>query len=229
MSGVSIKYGNVAPEAKENFVPTATDVLPFVELAELQQYNLTFPNFTNPCDEYSMVLDGKALFLPSNTKSANLGLWSEQISNADGRFAEPIVLRLKANGQYSSAGLTLNFDQANNIFPTEINVQWMRNSEVLNDADFYPDSSSFFCDLAVQNYDEVVITFLALNMPLNRLKLHSIDYGYGTIFYGGELRNAKVIQEIDPISTEISINTVDFTLESKTNRNYDFKRASLCQ
>ena len=61
-------------------------------------------------------------------------------------------------------------------------------------------------------------------MPYNRLKLRVIDYGYGTFFYGNELRNVNLIQEIDPISTEISINTVDFTLDSKSDIIYSFQK-----
>jgi hypothetical protein len=60
-------------------------------------------------------------------------------------------------------------------------------------------------------------------MPKNRLKLRVIDYGYGTFFYGDELRGVKLIQEIDPISTQISINTADFTLDSKTDMEYSFQ------
>ena len=45
--GVAIKYGDGAPEAKENFVPTASES-EFDTLAQLQQYNLNFPNYANP-------------------------------------------------------------------------------------------------------------------------------------------------------------------------------------
>ena len=60
-------------------------------------------------------------------------------------------------------------------------------------------------------------------MPQNRLKLRAIDYGYGVVFYGDELRNVKLIQEIDPISSQISINTADFTLDSRADTNYSFQ------
>jgi hypothetical protein len=60
-------------------------------------------------------------------------------------------------------------------------------------------------------------------MPYNRLKLRSIEYGMRLIFYGDELRKAKIIQEIDPLSTKISINTCDFTLDSKKNIEFSFE------
>lgn len=225
--GVAIKYGDVAPGAKENFDIKASDSTGFFYKAQLQQYNLNFPNYGNPCELYSVVLDGTATPFPSAPETANLGLWSNSISNDDGTFTIPIVLTLTSKGQYSSQGLTFTFDTYNQIHPTQINIHWWRDvGETFTDLgeeDFYPDNAFYFCRRRVENYNRVVITFTALNMPKNRLKLRAIDYGYGTYFYGNELRNVKLIQEIDPISSEISINTCDFTLDSKSDMDYLFQ------
>ena len=224
--GVAIRYGDVAPEAKENFVPTASESQ-FDTLSQLQQYNLDFPNYANPCELYQTVLDGTAQAFPSVPEQANLGLWSEQISNDDGTFTEPIVLELESVGQYSSQGLTLTFDTYNGIFATRLSIKWLRITDegitTLDEKEFTPTSAFYFCRNQVENYNKVVITFYSLNMPKNRLKLRVIDYGYGTFFYGDELREVKLIQEIDPISSEISINTADFTLDSKTDMEYSFQ------
>ena len=224
--GVAIRYGDVAPEAKENFYPESSEQA-FDTLAQLQQYNLNFPNYANPCELYSVVLDGTASAFPSVPENANLGLWSEQISNDDGTFTEPIVLELESVGQYSSQGLTLTFDTYNGIFSTKVGIKWLRITgegiTTLDEKEFTPDNAFYFCRNFVENYNKVVITFYSLNMPKNRLKLRVIDYGYGTIFYGDELRGVKLIQEIDPISTQISINTADFTLDSKSDMEYSFQ------
>ena len=224
--GVEIRYGDVAPEAKENFVPTASES-EFDTLAQLQQYNLGFPNYANPCELYQTVLDGTAQAFPSVPENANLGLWSEQISNDDGIFTEPIVLELESVGQYSSQGLTLTFDTYNGIFATRLSIKWLRITDegitTLDEKEYTPDNAFYFCRNFVKNYNKVVITFYSLNMPKNRLKLRVIDYGYGTFFYGDELRGVKLIQEIDPISTQISINTADFTLDSKSDMEYSFQ------
>ena len=224
--GVEIRYGDVAPEAKENFVPTASES-EFDTLAQLQQYNLGFPNYANPCELYQTVLDGTATAFPSVPEQANLGLWSEQISNDDGTFTEPIVLELESVGQYSSQGLNLTFDTYNGIFATRLSIKWLRITDegitTIDEKEYNPDNAFYFCRNFVKNYNKVVITFYSLNMPKNRLKLRVIDYGYGTFFYGEELRGVKLIQEIDPISTQISINTADFTLDSKSDMEYSFQ------
>lgn len=220
--GVSIKYGDVAPEAKENFDTEASES-EFGTVSQLKQYNIDFPNYSNPCELYQTVLDGTALAFPSNPEAEKMGLWSEQISNEDGTFDEPIVLTLTAKENYSSQGLTLTFDNYNNIYSNYLNIKWYRENELIENDDFYPNGAFYFCHKKVNAYNKVIITFYSLNMPKNRLKLRAIDYGYGTVFYGNELRNTKVIQEIDPISSEISINTVDFVLDSKSNIDYSFQ------
>lgn len=221
--GVKIQYGDVAPEAKENFAPSVSNKEDFVDLAQLQKYNLQFQNYANPCEYGSVLLDSSTSAFPAYPDTQNMGLWSSQISGDDGNFSTPIVLTLESSGQYSSQGLTFTFDTFNSIFCNELNIKWYRNGELIENSDFQPNSAFYFCRKKVENFDKLVITFSKLNMPYNRLKLRAIDYGYGTFFYGNELRNVKVIQEIDPISSEIAIGTVDFTLNSKSDMEYSFQ------
>lgn len=220
--GVAIKYGDVAVGAKENFVPTASESK-FDTLSQILSYSSTFENYANPCELYQTVLDGSQKALPSSITSENLGMWSVQVSDQNGKFMNDIVLTLKANEQYSSQGITITFDIENNVFCTDLFISWKRGGAVLTSSAFQPNSSFYFCSKKVENFDEIQITFKKINMPYNRLKIHSIDFGYGKIFYGDELRSVKVIQEVDPISTQISINTLDFTLDSKSDIDYNFQ------
>lgn len=226
-NGVSIYYGDIAPGAKENFAPSMVDKESFVQLNQLNQNGLFFPNYGNPCELYSVVLDGRTKVFPSYPETKNMGIWSEQISDENGVFENPITLTLQAKEQYSSQGFTFTFDTYNNIYPTRIHVEWFREidgvAESLDSFDFEPDSAKYFAHHRVDYYNKVVITFLSLNMPKNRLKLREIDYGYGTIFYGDELRSTKILQEIDPISSEISVNTADFVLDSHRGIDYSFQ------
>lgn len=225
--GVEIVYGNVAVGAKENFVAKTADKADFVKLEELQYLNLDIKNYANPCEKYSVLLDGNAEAFPSDTENKDFGLWSESISDDNGDFQDPIVLELTSHNLYTSQGLTFTFDTFNNIFPLRMGIVWYRVIDGVEDRlgtkVFYPDSSVYFCYNLVENYNKVEIHFLKLNMPQNRLKLVSIDYGHGTIFTGDELRNIKTIQEINPISSEITINTTDFTLDSRSNVEYSFQ------
>lgn len=220
---VAIQYGDVAPGAKENFEPSVSSEMSFSKVEQLKLYNLSFPNYGNPCEQYSVPLDGNTVLLPDDTSNANIGLWSEEMTDANGDFTNPVVLTLTSEGQYTSQGLTLTFDRENNIFCTDLNIKWYRNNQLISNADFEPDSAFYYCDNRVENYDKVVITFYSLNMPYNRLKLKAVDYGYGTVFGADQLKAVKITQSINTASTTISINTCDFTLTSNSDMQYDFQ------
>lgn len=224
MRGIKINYGGVAVGAKENFVPNTTDKADFVNLNDLMQESTSFINYGNPCDLYSVALDGNTVGIPQDTESANIGWWSQQISNANGVFANPIILTLSASdSHYNSSGISLTFDTYNNVYPISLNIKWYDNDTLLADSDFSPDSAFYFCSKKVEGYNRIVIQFNSLNMPFNRLKVRAIDYGMKITFYGDELKSAKIIQEIDPLSSQISINTCDFVIKSKRKIEYSFQ------
>jgi hypothetical protein len=172
-----------------------------------------------------VVLDGSGVPFPANPQGQNMGFVSNVLSGEDKTFGEdvPIALELVSQGQYTSQGFTLTFDTEQNTFPTAMTISWYRGETLLDKREFFPDAPVYFCQNKVENYNRVIFEFWSLNMPLTRLRLRSIDYGYGTVFRGADLRSVKLIQELDPISTEISINTVDFTLDSHTNIDYSFQ------
>lgn len=219
MKKLLIKYGDVAVGAREDFSPSSNDRAYFTNFDEIKQ-NISFPKYTNPCELYSTALDGSCLFIPEFKR---LGWWSDQISRDDGTFESPIVMTATAQELYSSIGITLIFDEENNLYANDINIKWYRDDELLSDKYFTPDSANYFCANRVDYYNKIVVTFYQINMPKNRLKLHGIEYGYGAEFYGDELRNVKVIQEMAPLSDEIAINTVDFDLISNRDIEFSFQ------
>lgn len=231
MKGVAITYGDIAPEAKENFEPTASEQ-EFDTLGNLKRYNMQLYNYASPCEFGQTLLDGSAVALPSDPNTANIGLWSKQLPeqsfDKDKPFKTPVKLTLESEGQYSSQGITFTFDTFNNVYPTKLTIQWMRVTstgieDLSGEVEFYPDASLYFCRNQVDNFNKLVVKFYSLNIYENRLKVEAIDFGYGTVFYGDELRNVSLSQSIDPISSEIKINTCDFTLDSHSDIVYSFQ------
>lgn len=223
-NGVAIKYGDIALGAKENFEPSMGAIEPFSDISILQKNNISFKNYGNPIEKYSVLLDGSVLPFPSNTMGQRFGVWSDVISGEDGYFENPLVLSFQATELFTSSGITLTFDEEEEIYPIDVNVSWWRGDEKIAEGKFEPNSASYFFNKKVEYYDGLKFEFLRLNMPKNRLKIHSIEFGIGVIFYGDELKGVNVSQTIDPISTKIEINTCGFTLNSKRdNVEYSFQ------
>lgn len=227
MRGVRIEYGGVAVGAKENFTPTVNDAESFVDIEELKSNEIQYNNVVNPCDLYSVPLNGSGKALPNDPSTEHLGWWSKQVSDEDGIFNTPIVLTLTAGDLYSSSGISLIFDTFNNIYSNSLTVKWYREGELISEMDFHPNKSVFFCSNKVEFYNKIEVTFNSMNLPFNRLKVRGIEFGEQIIFFSNELRNIKIIQEIDPISSQIAINTCDFVLESKKDIEYSFQERQI--
>ena len=223
-NGVFIEYGNLAVGAKEDFT-AVTNSSQYETLEQLKK-NINVKNYANPCEDYQVALDNSTVPIPQNAEKENIGFWSNEISNEEGRFERYIVLTLTSKDLYSSQGLTFTFDVDKQIYSTTMKIFWYRvteeGEEKLAEGVFLPDSAKFVCDKYVENYNKIVIEFYTINMPHNRLKLTSIDYGFGTYWFGDELRNVRLNQETSIISSEIAISTADFTLDSKSNIQYSF-------
>lgn len=222
-NGVAISYGDIALGAKESFVPSMEKIESFSDVSVLQKNNISFENYGNPIEKYSVLLDGSVVPFPSETEGKIFGIWSSSLSDDNGYFENPLILSLKSKEMYTSSGITLTFDEKNGIFPSEVVISWYRDDQKIDEQNFRPNSAKYFFNKKVEYYNGVHIEFLRLNMPKNRLKIHSIDYGIGVIFYGDELRNVRVSQSVDPISSQIEINTCDFEIVSKRNVEYSFQ------
>lgn len=225
IDGVAISYGDIAVGAKEAFAPSAQGQADFSKIEQLKAYNLIFPSYANPCEGYSLLLDGEAVAFPENTQNENLGVWTSEISDSDGTIN--MLLTLQSEELYTSQGFTVTFDEANGIYCTDMEIAWYKvldGEELLDTRIFNPDSAKFFCKNYVEKFNKVVINFKKINMPDVRMRLHAIDYGYGVIFYGDQLKNANQKQKLDPISSEIAINPFTFTLSSNTDMEYHFQK-----
>lgn len=225
MSKAKIVYGDYAVGAKESFNPTATGSKYSEYLENLKSDNIKLKNYCNPCESYQMLLDGSAVAYPDDIETADIGLMSSVLSEEDGTFATPPVLTLTSSSKFTSDGISLIFDTFNDIYATKVGIQWFQNSTDLHgEVIFNPTTSNYFCSKKTENYNKLVITFYSINMPNNRLRLFKLDYGKTVTFSASNLRNVSVVQSINPISTEIKISSLDFTLDIAEDYTFQSKQ-----
>ena len=219
---VLIKYGDIAVGAKDEFSLEATEKEDFSDVNQIK-VETQFQKYVNPIESYSAALDGESLPIPTDVDKAEIGWWSKQITDDYGNFENPIILTATAENLYSSIGITFKFDFVNNVFPRKIGISWYRGDILISQKDFYPNNFFYLCQNSVEYYNKIVVSFYSLNMPKSRLKVHSIEYGFGAEFEGDELQNVGIVQQISPISAEIPINTCEFLLKSKRNIEFSFQ------
>lgn len=219
---IKIIYKDIAVDSKTAFSPSSSETSIVSRLSDLNT-ECDFESFGTVGELNQFILDGSQSILPDNIDDIPLGLWSNQLSGDSGEFATPITLTMTATGLYSSQGITLTFDTDAGIYATSVNIKWYNSSTLLCDMDFTPDNAMYFCQSKVDNYNKIVVTFRTLNLPHCRLKLRALDHGLVRTFTGRVLTDISVIQECSPISEEITIDTMDFTLIGDEYGSYVFR------
>lgn len=210
-TGTQIKFGLEDVSAKTDSMLSVSDAHAVSNVEQIEQEDLAFPNYAT-CELNFWMLDGASEILPDETEEAPTGWWSAQMSDSGGALPAPPVLTISFTQQHSSVGLTFTFYHTE--WPTQINVKWYRGETLLSEKDDAPDGAVYSVENAVENYTRIVATFYQTNHPFRYLKLTGVQYGITQIFDAGSLMSAALHEEINPISEEISINTVNFKVHS---------------
>lgn len=162
------------------------------------------------------LMDGSFSFFPEVPEAYFWGLWSAVQSGESGAFTDPPVLDIQFSQAHSSGGLTLHFYAPTGDWASKLKIQWYgADGGLLASALFTPDAVDFYCAKKVDRYCRIRLTFLETNHPGRYLKLAGLDYGVYLHFAGDEIVKAHVLEECDPLSAEISINTLGLTLYNK--------------
>lgn len=243
--GLKIVYDDLAPYAKENstvFFET-TGLKPRIglhpgiglhpkttgigkEYPELKRNDVTYPGYALCFPRFSL-LNGKYINFPDNPLP--YGYISPEVSNADGNFGynEDIkvpVLTVLFNQKFTSVGILITFNIMSGDYCPQIKVKWYSDNVVLSDMDFFPDSARYFCNNYVRGYNKLEISFIKTSKPIRPVFVTRIDYGIYRDFLDNELLERNCLQEINPISESISINTLNFTVRTTSNIPFDLQK-----
>lgn len=215
-----VEFGLYDVTARGDSAPSCTTAKPFCNLGrDLLLESVPSQNKYGTLESEQWLMDGSFSFFPEVPEQYFWGLWSTTQSDKNGVFADPPVLDITFTQDHSSSGLTLHFYIPTDDWASRIKIQWFsQDGGPISTALFYPDAVDYYCAKKVENYRRIRIHFLETNRPGRYLKLAGIDYGVYLHFSGHEIVEAHVLEECDPLSSEISINTLNVSLYNKEGR-----------
>ena len=217
MSKTTILYKDIAPGAEEDAAVATGSASGFSEPSLLPAGVTPAPSIT--CELNHWGLNG--VFVAYDTQ--NVAFWSSEQSGDDGTFANPPVITVDFDQQYSSLGITLAFDREAGEYCNSVNIKWYQDDELKANKDFAPDAATYFCEQRVTSYNKVVITLNGTNLPGRYAKLEQILFGIYRYFGMSELRSASIVNEASLISTELPISTLKWTLDSREDVDFMFQ------
>lgn len=212
-----VEFGLFDVTARGDSTPSSAAAQPFCDLqTDLLLEERPPQTKYGTLEARQFLMDGSFELFPEEPAGSFWGLWSRQQSGADGRFAEPPILELSFNEDHSSSGVTLHFYEPTGDWASDVLIQWYGPfGELLTSARCAPDAVDYYCSCKVTGYRSMKLTFLATSRPGRYLKLSGLDYGVALTFAGDQVRQAKVLEEVDLLSNEVRINTLDLTLFNK--------------
>lgn len=210
-TSAEISYELFDVTAKDDSDLSVNQKQPFIDLNQLKNKDLSIKKY-GTMELNQFILDGTFHSFPNEPEREDFGLWSGWMSDGEGNFSSPIELTITFSENHSSLGLTLYFSTAGD-WPGQTNIKWYNGAGgLIRTQDYRPDSAIYVAEGQVEQYRKLVITFYGTNKPYRYLKFEAIDYGQKIVFDGKKLLSADILEEIDPLSAEISINTLDFSI-----------------
>lgn len=215
-----VEFGLYDVTARGDSAPSCTTAKPFCNLGrDLLLESVPSQNKYGTLESEQWLMDGSFAFFPEVPEQYFWGLWSATQSDKSGVFADPPVLDITFTQDHSSSGLTLHFYSPTEDWASRVKIQWFgQDGGLIATELFYPNAVDYYCAKKVENYRRIRIHFLETNHPGRYLKLAGIDYGVYLHFSGHEIVEAHVLEECDPLSSEISINTLNVSLYNKEGR-----------
>ncbi len=215
-TSAQISFGLFDVTALPDSAPQSTDKQPFVDMADLKRDEPELPGKYATLEDNFFLLDGSFQPFPDNPEGLGWGYWSASMSDEAGKFGSPPVIEITFGNPHSSIGLTLGFDAAAGDFCKKVRAEWYNAGGVLITAgEFSFLGPTGFIDHPVENYKKVILKMLETAKPYRFAKITSIQYGSNVMFAGDGLVSAKIQEEIDLTCSEISINTLDFSVHSE--------------
>ncbi|MCB7321108.1 hypothetical protein [Lacrimispora sp. 210928-DFI.3.58] len=218
--GLKIVYDDIALGAAEDNTAATEDKDYYVDLQDLKK-DIEFPDYALCLPRYAK-MDGDYINAPDELE--DLGYVSDSISDSIGEFETPPSITFTFTQNYSSVGITLTFNDYSGDYCSKVNIKWYRDDELLADREYTPDSYNYFCYGIVDYYNKVVVTFLETSKPYRNVFLTGIIWGLIRVFKDDEIEDISCLMELNPISEEVSINTMGYTIRSKSEYIFEFQK-----
>lgn len=211
---LQIKYVDAPVGAQTEAVFSADSTQPFGTTENLQLGSTDTPWAT--LEPGCWALDGSRVLFPNDPKQ--IGWWSTQRSEDDGRFAQPPVISISFPQPYTATGITFWFWPSLGHWCSEIQVSWYNGETLLAETTQYPDEAEWVLSKAVEAFDRIDIQLLATNVPGQFAKIRQIQIGHVVLFLQDEIVKVSLLNEVDPSLCQLSVDTMTVEIRDRKNR-----------
>lgn len=207
---IMISFGVVNQEAQKNaaiedgaFGYYSNKANIFGEKEEDAVYATLEENFTK--------VDGTMLFLPRENATGtylDTGIISERLLT-EAPFELTINLNMTAT---DFKGITIHFGEN---YPVDFDMVSSSGQVIEFRGN---DQSVFTTEEVLENTTQIRLVFYTMKNPQSRVRIYSIRFGYGLVYYNNDVLSSSLESYISPIGADVP--TVDFEVQLKNYNRY---------
>lgn len=161
------------------------------------------------------ILDGSISPLNKNNNYSYISTkLSDDKCNCDSEI-QINILNTSPEEYINIAGLKLYFGSSK--FISDASIIYLKNNLVLKSQSFSPTHDDYECWLGGKYFNKIILKINKTKFPNMFPRIQYIDYGFLHEFKEDEILSCKIIEEVDPVSSKVPINTCDIELYSKDN------------
>lgn len=206
-----------AAETKQDSIPSMPDLQAWSKINDLRTDSATSDIGYATYEPNYWLLDGNFKFLPANLATVHVGIITTAMSDAAGNFASPPVMTINFTTTHTIESFGLRGELVSNgkNYPTDIDIAYYDIYDALIRADNYkPDDWEFTTGQTVTGIKKMTVSFNSTNNPYRYLRITGMDFGRVLTFDSGSIKAATVVEEANPVSTELRIGTLTLSLFS---------------
>ena len=161
-------------------------------------------------------MDGTFELPPDDLAAEFMGVWSKELSGENGMFFLAAGFVDYLLGSTYLGRTDADLFEATEDWCSSLNIIWYDQAGAqIASRDFSPNAAVYFAIARWRIFYGIKITFYRTNQPYHFLKLTGIRYGILMQLDAPRLITCSVLEEVDPISSELSINTMTFSFHSE--------------
>ena|GEM_PF-3938134 len=207
---VQIEYGQIDPDARDTAAVTAkTSEMAFSNSAQVINDHSIEENIkVMTLEQNETFLDGSFVFVPVSTiTDCKVGFRPDFLSDADGNFSSYPYIQITTTDNINAIGISLVFSKKLKQYAVDFDVVIGNITHSITNNSLIEWQSDF----EVNETNVVKIIFKKWCKAFTRAKLTQVNFGIYTIFTNDNLTALKLTDKFNPISTQLSEGSVDFT------------------
>lgn len=231
---LEVKYIDAPPGAQKDMAVAATEAnaVSKPQLLATGAQNTSWATL----EPYGWPLDGSRDLMPD---APEVGFWSDTatddsagvlgisrlgefilgVGEAEADFEEPPIITLSFPEKYTATGITFTFSPGTGEWCTEILVQWHNGETLLDEVIAYPDAARWTLVHTVESFDRICVELRRTNKAGHFAKMQGIDIGQTILFEKSELTAVQLVNEIDPMLSNLTVDTMTVQVQDRHNRD----------